>query len=269
MRTLAFAVMLLLFALDARAQSREDLSTIDAWLLGGSQNEAQKEAAVVKLLESKPAVAKGRKDGQPLLVYALDSAGVAGDIGRRARKLAELLIAKGADVNARVANAGEKVPRMPLLAKYAMFARIDAIKILLAKGADPNAGDADQRTALHWLATLQELEKDARLVQQWLAATALVLDGKRARIDARDRWGKTPLAITAFLGNKRMTELLLARGADLNAKDKDGYSVLGVCRLRVDSGPKKPTFANPKEKDATREVIKLLVAKGAKDERPR
>ncbi len=264
MRTIAVAVLVLALTAEARAQTKEELSSIDAWILGGTQNEAQREAAVVKLLGSKPAIAKGKKDGQPLLVYALDSAGVVGDIGRRSRKLAELLIAKGADVNA-------KVDKKPILVKYAMFAQGEAMGILLAKGADPNATDEDQRGALHWLATMTELGKEPRFIQQNLRAIGLVLESKRAKLDARDKWGKTPLAIAAFLGNKRQVELLLAKGADLNAKDKDGYSVLGACRLRVGDGAPKnqPTFSNAKEKDATREVIKLLVAKGAKDERPR
>lgn len=263
MRGITLAATFLALASSARAQTKEELNTIDAYLLGGSHDEARKEAAVVKLLESKPAIARGKRDGQPLLAHALDSAGVVGEMGRRARKLAELLCAKGADVNLRI-------EKMPILVKYAMFARVEAMQILLAKGADPNAADADQRTALHWLATMAELDKEPRSVEQTLKAVRLVLEQKKAKIDARDKWGKTPLAITAFLGNRRQAELLVSKGADLNAKDKDGYSVLGACRLRTgDGAAKKPTFANAREKDATREVIKLLVAKGAKDERPK
>jgi len=261
MRGILLVAVMGCLSVSARAQTTEELKAIEAWVLGGSTDEAKREAAVVKLFKPKPALAKGTKDGEPLLIYALDSADVAGDLGRRAQKLAELLIAGGADVNARAKGN-------PLILKYAMFARLEPMRILLAKQADPNATDADQRTSLHWLATAVELDKEPKVIARNLRAAQLLLENK-ATIDARDKWGKTPLALAAFIGSKRMVTELIARGADINAKDKQGYSVLGGCRLRVDDGPKKPTFANAKEKAATREVIKILVAKGAKDERPR
>ena len=159
-----------------------------------------------------------------------------------------------------------KVDKAPLLVKYGMFAQLEPMQILLARGANPDAGDQDGRGALHWLATMSELDKEPAVIQRKLKAATLLLD-RKAKINAKDKWGKTPLHIAAFIGAKRMTELLLARGADINAKDKDGYSVLGACQLRVGDGKGKPTFTNAKEKEATREVIKLLQAKGARDER--
>jgi hypothetical protein len=260
MRSLVVVIALGLSA-SAAAQTKQELQTIDAWLLGGKDEGGKREAAVVALLGSKPAIAKGSKDGQPLLAYALGTVAVTGDLGRRSQKLAELLIAKGADVNA-------KIDKVPLLVKFGMFAQIEPMQILLSRGASPDAADADSRAALHWLATAGEVDKEPAVIQRNLKAATLLLD-RKAKINARDKWGKTPLHIAAFVGSKKLTELLLARGADMNAKDKDGYSVLGACRLRVGDGKGKPTFAGAKEKDATRAVIQLLVSKGAKDEHPR
>ena len=259
-RALIVLAYTLTLTLPAAAQTKADLDTIDAWILGGKDNEAQKEAAVAKLLKAKPAVAKGTKDGRPLLAYALDTADVAGDIGRKSRKLAELLIAAGADVNA-------KVDDKPLIVKYAMFARVAPMELLLAaKGANPDLADKDGRTGLHWLGTMGELDKTPAAVEMTLRAATLLLK-RKAKINAKDKRGSTPLHLAAFNGAKRLSELLIERGADINAKDKDGYSVLGACRLRVGK-PGKPTFSNSKEKAATAAVIKVLVAKGAKDEHP-
>jgi hypothetical protein len=261
MRAIVVVAIVLGLSVVAAAQTKEELQTIDAWLLGGKDDGGKREAAVVALLNSKPALAKGSKDGQPLLAYALGTVTVSADLGRRSRKLAELLIAKGADVNV-------KVDKMPLLVKFGMFAQIEPMQILLSKGANPDAADADSRTALHWLATAGEVDKEPGVTQRNIKAATLLLD-RKAKINAKDKWGKTPLHIAAFVGSKKLCELLLARGADINAKDKDGYSVLGACRLRVGDGKGRPTFANAKEKDATRAVIQLLSSKGAKDERPR
>ncbi|MEW5740673.1 MAG: ankyrin repeat domain-containing protein [Myxococcota bacterium] len=241
----------------AFAASPEEQKVLDAYLLGSA--DAAKEAAVVKLLDAKPALARS----QEVLVMGLDQSSVEGDLGARGKKLAELALARGADPN------GKDKDGNPLLIKYGMFARVAPMGILLAaKGANPDAADQDNRTALHWLATMGEQDKEQRLIDQVKAAATLLLD-KKANVNAKDKRGKTPLHISAHNGAKQLSELLLARGADMNAVDNDGYSVLGAALLRVEERKGEPSFANDKEKAATRAVIEVLKKKGAKDVRPK
>jgi ankyrin repeat protein len=41
-------------------------------------------------------------------------------------------------------------------------------------------------------------------------------------VNAKDKYGGTPLHYAAFHGHKETVELLIAEGADVNAKDEDG-----------------------------------------------
>lgn len=255
MKRLVFAAVSAL-SLASFAQTPEEQKTIDAFLYG-SLDQAAKEAAVVKLLDAKPALAKSTA----LLITGLDSADVKGDLGVRAKKLAQLALAHGADPN------GTDKDGMPLLIKYAMFARVGPMELLLAKGANPNATDADKSTALHWLASMSELDKEQVTIDGVKAAATLLLD-KKADVNAKNKRGATPLHISAHNGAKAFSELLLARGADMNAVDSAGYSVLGGALLRVGTSKDQPTFANDKEKAATRAVIEVLKKKGAKDVHP-
>ena len=47
-----------------------------------------------------------------------------------------------------------------------------------------------------------------------------------ADVNAKDRTGWTPLCEAAINGHKEIAELLLANGADVNAKDEDGETPL-------------------------------------------
>ena len=58
--------------------------------------------------------------------------------------------------------------------------------------------------------------------------------------------GSTPLHFATFKGHKEIAELLIAKGADLNAKDKKGRT---------------PLFGAAQ--DGQKEIAELLIAKGA------
>ena len=256
MRAITMLVVLTTSSL-ALGQTEGERKITDAWRFSGPATEAARERAAITLLDTKPALAKDRE----LFVDALGDSGVAGDLGRHGKQLAEAMIARGADVN------GMFDDEHPLIVGYAMFAQLAPMQLLLAHGAKPDLGDRDRRTGLHWLGTSGEDDRDQATTTRTLAAATLLLDAQ-ASINAKDKRGSTPLHLAAFNGALALTQLLIARGADINAVDADGYSVLGACRLRVEPGKHGETFSNDKEKAATRRVIDLLVAKGAKDIHP-
>jgi len=61
-----------------------------------------------------------------------------------------------------------------------------------------------------------------------------------------------------------MVEFLLNKGADINAKDTDGYTPLGMVKSRLEE-----KWANANEKKPLPAVIEFLEKHGARDERPR
>ena len=136
-----------------------------------------------------------------------------------------MLLAAGADPNAR--NAFDATPLMWSAVEP------EKVRVLVGAGADVNAKSKMGRTAV-WLAAANDgssatvkflLEHGAKLDgSEILAATAandsatirLLLD-KGANVNAKDPVGMTPLLNAAMNGNTRIAEMLLARGADVNA----------------------------------------------------
>ena len=232
------------------------IKAIEAYIYG-SMDDAVKEAAVKEALEKNPGLVNATIDDRPILEWAVDNIGVEGDLGKKSENLAQMLVAKGADVNIKDDDG------MPLLTKYAMFARIEPMAFLLKNGADVNAKDkADERTALHWITLLNEMDAEPENIEQFVQAIELLLEHK-AEIDAADKRGTTPLHNAAFLGNLKMTELLVAKGANMALKDHDGYNALGAAIARTEEN-----WANDQEKAATQKTIDFLKSKGAQDIRP-
>ncbi|MBS1856276.1 MAG: ankyrin repeat domain-containing protein [Acidobacteria bacterium] len=136
-----------------------------------------------------------------------------------------MLLAAGADANAR--NAFDATPLMWAATDF------DKVRRLVAGGADVNARSKMGRTAV-WLAAANDgssaivrflLDHGARLDgSEILAATAaddsatirLLLE-RGADVNAKDPVGMTPLMNAAANGNTKIAELLIARGAKVNA----------------------------------------------------
>jgi cytohesin len=121
----------------------------------------------------------------------------------------EMLITKGADVNAKAEGGWT-----PL--HYATGGNDkEIVELLIAKGADLNAKNArDQITPLHWAAW-----RDHKEITELLIA-------KGAGVNTKNKSGGTPLHNATWKGHKEIVELLIAKGADLNAKDVDGETPL-------------------------------------------
>jgi len=142
----------------------------------------------------------------------------------------------------------------------------EAMKLLLDRGADPNARNAFGATALLWAAG--DIEKVRLLL------------AKGAAVNAASNFGRTPLMIAALHNRSyEIAKLLIDKGADASACDKMNFCVLEAAAQGNDTGTVRLVLArgaNAKAKDKTGtdalmagamngnvEVAKLLLAKGS------
>jgi ankyrin repeat protein len=175
---------------------------------------------------------------------------------------------------------------------------INAMKMLIQRGADVNAKTLVGRTPLHWAA------------HQGREYAAMLLLEKGADLNARDKLHKAPLDVAremnhvevtelftsqlrsvrekdaqemtrlhwaALHGHKAEIEMILMLGADVNALDNQGRTPLhaAVCanskdavrallEKRADAGAKDPYGLTPLFEAKSWLVVKMLIAKGAK-----
>ncbi|MEG4458848.1 ankyrin repeat domain-containing protein [Microcoleus sp. N9_A1] len=126
------------------------------------------------------------------------------------KEVAELLIAKGVDVNAKGTHGGTP------LHIAAMFDRIKVAQTLIAKGADINARTGSQyfnRTPL-FFARSPEMAK--------------LLIAKGADVNAKNKNGLTPLHTAR---SKAIAQILLSAGAKVNIKEENARNGKGTTLL--------------------------------------
>lgn len=167
-----------------------------------------KAARVVALLSEKPKLVSSRDSlgNTPLLLAAKYNQ----------VEIAELLLANGADVNAKnlqssiptssqqIAPVGETALGFALLA----YNHGAMLKLLLTHGADPNVVFGSSETPLQ-RAMRMDLPEDVQL---------LLANGANPNTAAQ--WGgRTVLLQAVMAGKHKMVEVLLAGGADVNARD--------------------------------------------------
>jgi ankyrin repeat protein len=165
-------------------------------------------AKVKALLENNPSLKTARDaSGSTPLHQAV----VAGSVA-----IAELLLSRGADVNA--VNAQLYTP----LHEAIRSGKVDMAKLLIEKGADVHHNkNAAQSTPLHMAAW----NNQKRIGELLIAAGAVV--------DSRDAQGRTPFLLLAWMaGNVEFGRLLLQKGADINAKFQSGDMPLNIAAWR-------------------------------------
>lgn len=219
--------------------------------------------AVARHLAAQPALATrrgGPLDWEPLLYVAHSHWGTKNPDALAAT--AELLLAHGADANTHTFHNGN--PREPLSALWAACCHARSLplaRLLLAHGAQPNDGESVYHAAEHGDVEMLDL----------LAAHGAAADGgagrerwnntplyfilghyadlafdEKVRRGARwllthganpnqvcypDKSGETPLHAAARHWDGAMIELLLAHGADLHARRRDGRTALTLALL--------------------------------------
>lgn len=131
---------------------------------------------------------------------------------------------------------------LPALADAAEAGQQDTVRALLQQGADPNTGQADGMTALHWAVHDNDM-----------AVAKLLLEaGARAGISSR--YGITPLFLACQNGNVAIATLLLESGADPNVTLRGGETVLMTAARTGDVDTVKALLAHGAEV-GTREEI--------------
>ena len=166
----------------------------------------------------------------------------------------------------------------------------NAVKILIEKGADPNARDSEGRNAL-MVMSLETLlvggveislqgggTRESR--QQWRRSDKAVemigetLLNAGCDVNAADNKGRTPLMYAAASERSGVVNLLLKRGANIRAKDHNGESaldwaiksgddkIIGLLSLLSPSEEKKPL--RPRLYSVDSEVIRLFHPHGGK-----
>jgi len=144
---------------------------------------------------------------------ALFFAAMSGDV-----QMARALVEAGARPDQKMTLLGQFVSA-PLIFT-ASNDDVAMVEFLLGKGANPNDVDTDGLTALDWAT----LTNHAGVVQ------ALLKGG--ARVNHLDKFGMTPLLYAASVdfGDTAVLEKLIAGGADLKAKNKQGQTALDLAR---------------------------------------
>jgi len=125
------------------------------------------------------------------------------------------------------------------LVEAAFVCDLMRVRTLLARGADPNARDAEGRTPIF-----------SAVLGGSVALLGLLLETK-ADVNARDERGATALHIAAEEVVPEAATLLIGRGADVNAQDEEGNTPLA-----------RAVFSAR----GRYEVVRLLMKAGAKDD---
>ena len=135
------------------------------------------------------------------------------------------------------------------LAESCYHAHVDCVRLLLEAGADTEVtNEVEGFTAMHHAVRKSENSVPNPEVVRLLVAA-------RARIEARDREGRTPLAVACQDGGPEIVKALIEIGANTEARVRDDYE---------EHTPLLTAAADSEDDSA--DVAKVLIAGGAKIE---
>jgi len=143
-------------------------------------------AKIKRLLEKSPELLKSRSENEKTPLHFAAQGGH--------KDIVELLIAKGADVNAK--NVAKETP----LHYAAALAHKEVVDLLISKEAVLNSETTDGSTPLHYSANLGSSE----IIQ--------VLVEKGVDINGRNKYGLTPLDLAYDFDQKEAAQLILSKG---------------------------------------------------------
>ena len=155
-------------------------------------------------------------------------------------RLVKALLAHGANPNVRIEKDFPPYSRSPYALQTSLVgvtpfllaaaaADVDLMRTLLAGGADPHIKAKDGSTALMMVAGLgrvDERQNDQDYAAALEAAKLALTLGDD--VNAVNAAGRTALHCAASIGANGMIQFLFEKGANLNTKDRRGYSPLAI-----------------------------------------
>ncbi len=150
--------------------------------------------------------------------------------------IVQMLLAHGANVN-----ATDQDGETPLMwALQSPLGREECVALLLAHGANVNTADKSGKTVLMYAVASQSVEVDVgssghqqKGARMWVAADPKVvrlLIAKKADLNARDGSGETALMLAASEGRLDLVKLLIEAGAQRDLQDRAGHDALWHAR---------------------------------------
>jgi len=126
--------------------------------------------------------------------------------------------------------------------------RVNVVKLLLDRGADPNFKNEDEDTPLHYAADPSIKNEYGNTPLHYAAdnlGTMQLLLDHGADPNIKDADGETALHIAALRGHQDAMQVLLGKGADPNIKDENGDTPLSLVLIdsQIDDANERRTVA--------------------------